>query len=133
MHRINAFETQLIMKKLICQSLQTLFLFLFLSTPLRAENGSSLDSVEVSTKDQAAWVYALSARVEEIKAMDISAMDATEKKQLRKELYSIKKELKGQKKTATTGITKSALLLIRRFFLLILNIRINFRLRSILT
>lgn len=50
-----------------------------------------------------AEVNILLARVNEIRAIDMTNMPASEKKELRQELNSIKRQLKEQKKAATNG------------------------------
>ena len=81
-------------------SLMTVFVLLFIvPTQLNAKTKSAPVEV-VSTKPVATLdASTLVARLETIKAMDISTLSSSERKELRKELRMIKSELKGQSKS----------------------------------
>jgi hypothetical protein len=82
------------MKKLILCLMTAFMLLSILTVQVRA----SSEPLPVMTEPVAAVVpaeaQALLSRLDEIKAMDMSALGKTEKKQLRKEVRAIKSELK---------------------------------------
>ncbi|MBE0662420.1 MAG: hypothetical protein IH597_08125 [Bacteroidales bacterium] len=82
------------MKKLLFYSMAVLGLLAIGSMQLKAvpESSSTHDVTTDNTTSDA--VYSLLARLDEIKAMDKSVMSPSEKRELRKEVRSIKKELK---------------------------------------
>ena len=71
--------------------LMMMLLSVFPSTIIAAETTSAL---ETNTKEMPAEVKVLFNRLEEIKEMDKSSLSYSEKKELRKEVRTIKKELK---------------------------------------
>ena len=79
------------MKK-ITLSVMTLFMLLsFIPTQLRAETNST--SIAKTKAVESAEANAMIARINEIKAMDKSQMSSQEKKQLRKEVRTLKTNL----------------------------------------
>jgi len=79
------------MKKLIVTIAAALLLVAF--TPIQSK-ASEKNPTSISSKEtESAEVKALINRVNEINAMDRSAMSKAEKKELRKELRSIKREV----------------------------------------
>jgi peptidoglycan hydrolase CwlO-like protein len=83
------------MKKTVFYSMAFLLLLTFGSMQLNARPESS-SSTEVSSSDHTSseTVSTLLDRLDEIKAMDKSLMSPSEKRELRKEVRTIKKELK---------------------------------------
>ena len=79
------------MKKYLRPVVTAFLLLSFVPTTLQAETNPA--SVAVPSTSSSAEANALLARLEEIKAMDKSTMRAPEKRQLRKEVRSIKKNL----------------------------------------
>jgi len=70
------------------------FLFvLFVPTPLSAHK-EPVKATAAASNTESTKADALVERLDEIKAMDIPALSSSEKKELRKEVRSIKKELK---------------------------------------
>jgi hypothetical protein len=82
------------MKKLSRGLMAVLLLLAFGSMQLIAvpENSSTPEITSEITSSDA--IYSLLARLDEIKTMDKSVMSPSEKKELRKEVRTIKKELK---------------------------------------
>lgn len=77
---------------------------------MQAANETGMDSAaKVTEEQQVSRVNVLLARFEEIKSMDKTAMNYAEKREIRKELNSIKRELIAQKKAATTGPIRSVM------------------------
>ena len=71
---------------------------------LQAKNENGIDSAAIITAEQQlAKVNLLLARVKEIRVMETNSMSSAEKKELKRELHAIKKQLKEQKKAATNG------------------------------
>jgi hypothetical protein len=82
------------MKKLTLLIMTALLLLAFVPMQLNAEpesNSSAKDATEVVMSDEA---VALMDRLEEIESMDKSDLNSAEKRELRKEVRDIKKELK---------------------------------------
>lgn len=79
------------MKKLIVTISAALLLVAF--TPIQSKASEKNPTSISSTKTESAEVKALINRVNEINAMDRSSMTKAEKKELRKELRSIKREV----------------------------------------
>ncbi|MBK9016388.1 MAG: hypothetical protein IPM82_21235 [Saprospiraceae bacterium] len=80
------------MKKLTLCMMTAIALFAFVPTPMQA--GTAPSSVPMdSTKTESAEAKALTLRLEEINAMDKSKLTTPEKRQLRKEVRSIKKSV----------------------------------------
>lgn len=82
------------MKKLILFLLIVINTITLLPTSLRADGGKDSDSLILTTTIDSSNSKELLARLEEIKAMDMSAMSGLEKKELRKEVRSVKKQLR---------------------------------------
>ena len=80
------------MKKLFLFIVAASMLLLFIPTQLKAETASSTAPIAATAESAAST--ALLARLDEIKAMDISVLNSSEKKELRKEVREIKSELK---------------------------------------
>ena len=87
------------MKKVISILMTMFFLLLFMPSRLRADENTDKTSTSVINNVESANVNALLLRLNEIKTMDIPAMDSAEKKALRKEVRSIKSELKAISKS----------------------------------
>jgi hypothetical protein len=87
------------MKKLALSIMAAFVLLLVVPPQLRAENeptpAAVTAPVAVASKDASVLV----ARVEAIKAMDFSTLSSAEKKELRKELRTIKSDLKENSKS----------------------------------
>lgn len=82
------------MKKLLFYSLAVLLLLALSPMQLEAapeSNSPPANTTEIASSDA---VNSLLARLDEIKALDKSVMSPSEKKDLRKEVRTIKKELK---------------------------------------
>ena len=92
------------MKKVISILMTTFLLLMFAPSQLIAVEDS--DNLAVSTVNtvETAKVEALTVRLNEIKAMDIPALNSAEKKELRKEVRSIKGELKQLAKAIQTRL-----------------------------
>ncbi len=82
------------MKKLTLSLLIVVNTFTFLPTTLLADGGKVTDSLTLVQTIDSSNSKELLARLEEIKAMDMSAMSGVEKKELRKEVRSVKKQLR---------------------------------------
>jgi hypothetical protein len=82
------------MKKLLFYSVAMLLLLAFSSMQLKAAPESSPAPEGTSEIASSDAIYSLMARLDEIQAMDKSVMSPSEKKELRKEVRTIKKELK---------------------------------------
>ena len=81
------------MKKLrLYLMIMVLSLSFFPTTSFAAENNSN--SLAANTKNVPVEVNVMLNRLDEIKAMDKSSMSSSEKRELRKEVKGIKKELK---------------------------------------
>ncbi len=82
------------MKKFsICLSIAFL-MFTFVPSSVSASNEPIAASVPAPTPAETAQATTLLSRLDEIKAMDMSTLSSTEKRQLRKETRSIKKDLR---------------------------------------
>jgi len=83
------------MKKLTLSFLTALLMLAFLPSHVTATTSTVPDKVTVSTDKPAVTpeVQALILRLDVIKAMDVSKMSSVEKRELRKELRSIKATL----------------------------------------
>jgi hypothetical protein len=82
------------MKKITACLMTTLMLLAFLSTPLKAITTTFPITTATTPPIESAAVNALMIRLGEIKAMDKSNLSSSEKKQLRKETRTIKRELR---------------------------------------
>ncbi len=81
------------MKKLTLSLMTALMLFSII--PMQANAATNPETTAVAVpKTESAEANALISRLYEIKAMDLSKMKGAERKQLRKEVKSIKSELK---------------------------------------
>jgi len=95
------------MKKLT-MGLITAFLFLsFIPVQLKAVTETNKVSLATTKTVESKDVSVLIARVEKISAMDRSTMTSSEKKELRKELRSIKNDLKESSKNSANVTTSS--------------------------
>lgn len=81
------------MKKLTLSLLIVVNTFTFFPTTLLGDGGKVTDSLTLVQTIDSSNSKELLARLEEIKAMDMSAMSRVEKKELRKEVRSVKKQL----------------------------------------
>ena len=89
-------------------SLMTAFLFLsFIPVQLKAVTETNKVSLATTKTVESKDVSVLIARVEKISAMDRSTMTSSEKKELRKELRSIKNDLKESSKNSANVTTSS--------------------------
>jgi hypothetical protein len=88
------FKTNFKMKKLSLGIMAVWLLLILSSMQLKAlpESSSNPEATTEITSSDA--IYSLLDRLDEIKAMDKSVMSPAEKRELRKEVRSIKKELK---------------------------------------
>jgi len=95
------------MKKLTLIVMSAFVMLFVIPTQLKAETETApvavVAPVPVATVDASVLV----ARVEAIKAMDISTLSTTERKELRKELRAIKSDLKDRKKSDVYASTTS--------------------------
>lgn len=85
------------MKKIVFCVMATFLSLTFIPMQLSASNvndPTSLVDPEPVESAEAAKVKTLELRLDEIKAMDLENMETSEKKELRKEVRSIKHELK---------------------------------------
>ena len=100
------------MKKLFASIAATLLLIAFApiqsNAALEKKNATSVSSIE----NESAEVKALINRVNEINAMDKSSMSSAEKKELRKELRSIKRDVNAHSHGGAVYISGGLLVLI---------------------
>lgn len=82
------------MKKLSLGLMAVILLIAFSPMHLKAEPESGSNPEVTSEITSSDAIYSLLARLDEIKAMDKSVMSPAEKRELRNEIRSIKKELK---------------------------------------
>ena len=82
------------MKKLSIYTLAVLLSITFIPVTLKAGAETNLSSMPAPAKTEAAEAKVLLDRVYEINAMDKSRLSASERRQLRKEVRSAKKQLK---------------------------------------
>ena len=82
------------MKKVTPYIMIVFMLLSFVPTQLSAVTGTATTSVPLNKPVESAEAEVLLNRLEEINAMDKSELNAPEKKELRKEVRSIKKELR---------------------------------------
>ncbi len=99
------------MKKLIACMAAALLLVTFAPIQSKAETEKNPTSIS-STENESAEVKALINRVNEINAMDKSAMSSSEKKELRKELRSIKRDVNEHSHGGAVYISGGLLVLI---------------------
>ena len=89
------------MKKVISILMTTFLLLFFIPSQLKADEETDKTSTSVISTVESAKVNTLTERLNEIKAMDIPTMRSAEKKELRKEVRSIKSELKAISKSSS--------------------------------
>jgi hypothetical protein len=83
------------MKKFLLYSVLALSIFSFAPTQVSAASGSPVDPIStLENKDKSIKSEALTVRLNEIKSLDKSDLNFSEKRALRKETRSIKRELK---------------------------------------
>ncbi|MEQ8703813.1 MAG: hypothetical protein RIC19_07825 [Phaeodactylibacter sp.] len=82
------------MKKVTLYVMAALVLLSFMPTPLRAVTENTSTSTPLNRPVESPEAEALLNRLAEIDAIDKSELSPTEKKELRKEVRSIKKELR---------------------------------------
>lgn len=91
------------MKKLAL-GFMTAFLLLFVNPQQsKADTDQKTVSTTVSTTASSAEANAMVVRLNEIKAMDMTTLSSSEKKDLRKEVRGIKKELNKGESTSAQG------------------------------
>ena len=78
------------MKKLTLILMTALMMLAFIPSHSIAGTGTAKATVAVAKTVESADAHVLVARLDEIKAMDMSKMSSVEKRQLRKEMRSIK-------------------------------------------
>ncbi len=100
------------MKKLTVSIVSALLMLTFLSTPLKATTIDNTTPVSTPTTLSATETNTLTVRLQEIKGMDRSNMSSSEKRELRKETRSIKRQLSGGVYVSVGAIIIIALLLI---------------------
>lgn len=81
------------MKKITLYLMTTIVFLSFIPTPSMAETENTPTPTEKVKKVPSTEAQAMVSRLEEIKAMDKSNMNSSEKKAFRKEVRSIKKNL----------------------------------------
>ncbi len=87
------------MKNSILSLMAASLLLLAVPTQSKADEEKSNVAVTETTTEVAAEVNNMVDRLKEIKAMDLSELSSSEKKELRKEVRSIKKDLKEYSKS----------------------------------
>ncbi len=100
------------MKKLTAAIMSTCLMFTLMSTPLNATIIENATPVSTPATLSAAETNTLTVRLQEIKSMDRSNMSSSEKRALRNETRSIKKQLNGGVYLSVGAIIIIALLLI---------------------
>ena len=100
------------MKKLTAVMMSTVLLFALMSTPLNATIRENATPTSTPTTMSAAETNTLTLRLQEIKEMDRSNMSSSEKRALRKETRSIKKQLSGGVYVSAGALIIIAVLLI---------------------
>ncbi len=105
------------MRKLIFYTMTICLLFTFNMNEVKAINSKPASVIVADKPTQSEEVQVMLDRLQEIKAMDLSAMTTVQKKELRKEVRAIKQEVR-----ATQGIYLSigAILIIILLLILIL-------------
>jgi hypothetical protein len=99
------------MKKSIVSITAAMLFFFAISVQAKEVNPAPRSATETSLTESAI-VETLVARVNEIKAMDKSSMSPTEKKELRKELRSLKKSANAHSQNGVVYISGSLVLVI---------------------
>jgi hypothetical protein len=82
------------MKRFTLRLMTALLLLSFIPMQMNAVTGASIVATSPTTPVESAEVTALTTRLNEIKEIDRSKLNSAEKKQLRKEVRSIKSQLK---------------------------------------
>lgn len=103
------------MRKLAFYTMTICLLFTFSITEVKAVNSNPETAIVSAKPSETEEVQAMIDRLNEIKEMDLSALSPVQKKELRKEVRTIKQEIK-----ATSGIYLSIGALILIVLLLIL-------------
>lgn len=99
----------------------TAFLLLFaIPQQLKAETDQKTVSTTVSTTASSAETNAMFVRLNEIKAMDMTTLSSSEKKDLRKELRGIKKELSKSESTSIQGTNGGVYLSVGAIIIIVL-------------
>jgi hypothetical protein len=91
------------MKKLAFSIMAAFFFMSFIPTQLKADTESKTATVSATKTIESSNANANLARLEEIKAMNMSTLDRTEKKDLRKEVRAIKSDQDGRGKGYQNG------------------------------
>ncbi|MDZ4682867.1 MAG: hypothetical protein SH848_10050 [Saprospiraceae bacterium] len=107
------------MKKLTPYAMAAFLMLSVFPMQLSAMSGTDPVATTSTTPVESAEVRVLTARLTEIKEMDRSNMNTSEKKALRKEVRSIKKELK-QQASGGVYISVGALLVVILLLVLLL-------------
>ena len=100
------------MKNLTLSVIAMFLFFQFAPTQLKAESSAGLITTMNAKPVDPSSGSVLTARLEEIKSMDKSAMSSSEKRHLRREVRSIKKEINGGVYLSTGAIILIVVLLI---------------------
>lgn len=95
------------MRKLIFSVLSVFVLIFVFQTQLKAETETAPATIVATAPVASADIGVLIARVETIKAMDISTLSSSERKELRKELRTIKSDLKKHGKNNLNSINSN--------------------------
>ena len=84
------------MKKITLASLTALIMFAAIPAQVKAGNEKQAISTTTTSTTASSEANVMLLRLNEIKAMDMQALNSAEKKQLRKEVRTIKSDLKAQ-------------------------------------
>ena len=84
----------MIMKKVTVGILMAFMISAFIPTRLKAGTETNVTPISTPVTTESAEVNAMIARLYEIKAMDLNDLKSTERKALRKEVRTIKSDLK---------------------------------------
>ena len=82
------------MKKLSLWAMTAMMLLTLVPTTIKAETGTLTVPASSPTPAETALVNTMVTRLNEIKMMDIKSMNATQKKELRKEVRAIKSDMR---------------------------------------
>ena len=104
------------LKKLSLWAITAMMLLTLVPTTMNAEAGTKTVPASTPTPAETAIVNTMLNRLNEIQMMDIKSMNATQKKELRKEVRAIKSDLR----KASEGVYLSAGAIIIIILLLIL-------------
>jgi len=108
------------MKRILLSILTASLLLLFIPMQSNAAEGKRPVAVEKAKTEISVEAKAMINRLNEIKAMDVSKLSSTEKKELRTEVRTIKSDLKAQDLNSSGGVYLSAGALILIILLLII-------------